>query len=336
MALLWFDGFEAKDCTLYEESSIFSPEVYVARTRYAHGWGVYFGNSGNRYISKRVTSSATLIAGCAYNWVNTAANFMMGFIGDAGATNHIVINSTATGGINITLGGSTVLASSANGVIPANGTWFYMECKVTLADSGGSVEVRINGNSTPVVTFTGDTKNGGTAAVLDTVRVYTHSANHVVDDFYVCDTTGSAPHNTFLGNVMVQTSFPEGPGASTNLASAGSNWDAQNDTGTSPTADYTESATSGARDTYDMQTFNTQYGSTVFGVRSNLWLSKSDAGFVQAKAALKVGSNVYYGVTRQPIATALRYWDIFSTSPATSSAWTVSEINALEMGMEVV
>ena len=63
--------------------------------------------------------------------------------------------------------------------------------KAAIADSGGLVQVRLDG--TQVLSFTGDTRNAGTAEIA-TVRFSNHYAatgtRHALrlDDVYLCDT----------------------------------------------------------------------------------------------------------------------------------------------------
>ena len=88
--------------------------------------------------------------------------------------------------------------------------WAILELKATIADSGGLVELRLDGAS--VLTFTGDTRNAGTAEIA-MIRFSNHhisSGNrHTLrlDDVYFCDTSGGRNDN-FLGDVRVVTLRP--------------------------------------------------------------------------------------------------------------------------------
>lgn len=88
--------------------------------------------------------------------------------------------------------------------------WTHLELKATIADSGGVVQVRLDGAQ--VLSFSGDTRNAGTAEIA-TVRFSNHfvasGTRHLLrlDDVYLCDTAGGR-NNDFLGDVRVVTLRP--------------------------------------------------------------------------------------------------------------------------------
>jgi hypothetical protein len=71
------------------------------------------------------------------------------------------------------------------------------------------------------------------------------------------------------------------------------------------------------------------------GVQTVAHMQKSDAGTANAKVALKSGGTVYYDATRSLGTSATSYTQLRETDPATSAAWTVSDVNSLESGVEV-
>lgn len=116
--------------------------------------------------------------------------------GDAGATRHVRVLLDGTSGG--TAGRITVsrdvtgLGSSAAGVLVLD-TWAYVEARVVLSDTLGSVVVRVNGAA--VLTLTGvDTRNAGTDGLIDQVRVGASAAGlfNVYDDLYIA--TNGAPY----------------------------------------------------------------------------------------------------------------------------------------------
>lgn len=331
MALLWFDGFDGQEIGPYAVTGSFQ---FNTTTRFTSG-ACLKGFSGLPFAKKAFTAASQVFAGAAMK--SAESGLYISFYGDSGATQHITVVAALTNHrIEIRRGDAagTLLASSANDVWADNG-WFYLESAVTVADSGGTVEVRLNAGTTPVVSYTGDTKNGGTATTIDAVSWGAGNNTSFIDDVYVTDSTGSSPANTFLGDVRVVTVFPTGAGSSTGLTpSTGSNWAAVDDVPPSAT-DYSGSPTSGARDTYAAGDLPAG-ASTVYGARLVSYMHKSDAGAKSMKPAIKVGSTVYYGATQALAVSMTRYDDVFLTSPATSSAWTVSEINGAEIGAEVV
>jgi hypothetical protein len=143
--------------------------------------------------------------------------------------------------------------------------------------------VRIDGVTEVALTASGvDTRNAGTG-LWDRVGLGCNSGSTTFtyyDDFYVCDTSGSAPRNTFLGPVTkVETLYPQTDGVA-----AGSNAGLTPSTGTDHGAlvdetppnqtDYNSSATVGAKDTYNYPSM--ALTGVILGIQTNLYCQKSD------------------------------------------------------------
>jgi len=324
MALLFMDGFDVSDAVL-KWTTTGTPTFAVA-TRF--GTGKAMTSGGNNYV-RAFPASSQVFVGSACWWSVSGTRTLWTLQGDLGATSHLVLQVTSVGALQVTCGG-TVIATSAAGVISLN-IWAYVEMSATISDTVGTVEVRVNG--VPVATFTGDTKNAGTNTTFDTLSLAGVAWFGSYDDLYVCNSTGSV-NNTFLGDVRVQTLLPTAAGASTQLTpSVGSNWDNVNDTPYVSTT-YNSDSVSGHRDTYAIGDLLSGTG-TIFGVQDNILALRSDAGAASIKAALKSGATVYYDstvslITALGVSSAVR-----ETDPATSAAWTPTNVNALEFGAEV-
>jgi hypothetical protein len=330
MALLFMDGFDASDAAL-KWVSIGTP-TFATTTRF--GTGKAMNPQASQTPTRAFPASSQVYVGAAVSVASFGAvRDIFTLLGDTATTAHLVLNTSASGGSLELRRGATTLAVSAVGVLPAS-TWVYLEMSATIADTGGTCVVRVNG--VEVINFTGDTKNAGTNSTIDALRLASNTGANVYsyDDLYLCDSTGST-NNTFLGDVRVQTLLPTGVGASTQFTpSVGSNWDNVNDTPYVSTT-YNSSATAGQRDTYAMSDLLSGTG-TVFGVQDNILALKSDAGAASIKAALKSGATVYYDST-VALGTALGAFAaaVRETDPATSAAWTPTNVNALEFGAEV-
>jgi hypothetical protein len=331
VALLDIDGFDAGDHSLKWANPNGSP-ASVTTTRYGVGRSVNVGGSLTS-LSKYFTASAKIVIGFAYGLAITSGGDIIRLYGDGGATAHLSLRWTSST-VFALFRGATQLATATltNPIIPI---WYYIEISATIDDTVGAVEVRVNGST--VMTFTGDTKNGGTANTIDAISISTAgtSAGNCYDDMYVLNGTGSAPYNDFLGEVRVYTTVPSGAGASTQWTpSAGTNFGAVDDIPYSA-ADYVSTSTSGNRDTYAMGDVLSGIG-TVYAVRTTAIAKKSDAGVASLKVVDRSGGTNYYGPT-----TALNAGDtsvpgaIRTVDPATSAAWTVSGVNALEAGVEL-
>lgn len=343
MTLLWLDGFEGQDHDLLYEGKTGSPTYASAGTRFGYGQLCKVQSANPSYLAKVIAATTDVYMGAAYYLTDTSggsgtpARDLITFFGDSGATSHITIAINASLGIDIKRG-ATVIASSVASVVAAI-TWFYLEVHVKVSDTVGAVNVRLNGSPSDIVSFSGDTKNAGTATTIDTVRVVSAASvssqvTHI-DDLYICDGLGTV-NNGFLGDRRVQTLFPAGAGATTGLTPTGSATNWQNvDEAPASSTDYNGSAVTGTRDTYALGDL-VSGTSTVHGVRSCVAAHKSDAGAASMKPALKVGTTTAYDATVALSTSMTEFGAIRESSPDTSAAWTAAEVNGMEFGAEVV
>lgn len=327
MALLFMDGFDVGDISLkWTDSNALSSST---TTRFTSGRSVYL-NSSSSYVQKSFTASAQIFMGFAFERTSLSGNICT-IKSDSAATSHLLLTLSGTGAVLLYRGG-TQIAASTDGVIQ-NSAWSYIELWATIADAGGRCTIKINGAT--VIDFTGDTKNAGTSTNIDTVQINGQSAtNTYIDDFYLCDATGSAPYNTFLGDVRVVTLSPTAAGSSTQLTpDSGNNYARVNEIPYS-SANYVAGSTPALRDTYTMADLPAGVA-TVFAVQNNVVAKRTSTGAIAVKPAIKSGAGVYYGTQFATTTSDLTYTDLRTTDPNTSAAWTVSAVNNLESGLEI-
>lgn len=335
MGLLLMEGFDAGDILQKRGNQTNTGTTTV--TRFSSGRALDCNSQaigGNKYLLP--SAAAQFYVGFA--WAHTRAAdipaSVMGLYGDGGATLHLYIGWSSTTTMFLKRGDGTVLATYATPWPVTTGSWWYIEMGGTIADSGGTCTVKVNGAT--VMSYTGDTKNGGTNASIDAISPNTSAGGYssYFDDIYVCDGTGSAPFNTFLGEIRVSTLVPTGAGSSTQFTpSTGANWSCVDELPFSAT-DYVSDSVVGHRDTYAMADLYAG-ASNVLAVQNCLVAKKSDAGAVNLKSALKVGATVYTGSAQGLSTGDVTYMDLRTQNPATAAAWSVSDVNALEAGVEV-
>jgi hypothetical protein len=168
-----------------------SRTTIVAGGRTGNGAQVLTSGTNNGLIKYTIASgsrSADLVVGFAWK-LDDFANSpkIVEFYGDTDTTVHTSIRVGNTAGALYYLLGGTTIAFTADGVLAPN-TWYYIEVALHLADSpNGTYNIRVNG--TTVLSGTGDTKNGGTATVYDTIRLGPNttfgSPISVYDDLYL-------------------------------------------------------------------------------------------------------------------------------------------------------
>jgi hypothetical protein len=354
------DGFDVADASLrWVRTGVDADFTYAAATRFNAGKAVTLSSvtfNSPASILHPITPSAAIYAGAAIkvgleldgNVSNPTAN-LFGLYGDGGVTGHIYLRRlTSTNAIAVYRGDAnsgtigspsgTQIAVSAAGVL--DGNWHYVELYAVVHDTTGRVTVKVDGNM--VVDYTGDTRNAGTSTNIDAIRFRTAiysswSPNSPIsiDDLYVCNALGTS-NNTFLGDVRVQTVLPSGAGSSTQLAPTGSanNWQNVSEVPYN-NATYNASSTAGQIDLYTLGDLTA--GTTgVYATQSVAHMQKSDAGTANVKVAIKSGATTYYDPTQSLGSTVTAYTAVRETNPATAAAWTVSEVNSVEAGVEVV
>lgn len=337
MALLMaesFDGLAVADLGVVYGLLTNSGNLSMSSTGSRWGLnGLRFANQNAGFTQGLASSGATV--GCGFWLAGNSAYVnntpLVAFL--QGGTVQIQINILGTGQLQV-LRNLTTLATSTGQVPLAGG---YVELKGVINSSTGTIEVRLNGNT--ILTLGSANTQGGTAATWDGVRFGT-GANVAIDitmdDLVIWDASGGN-NNDFLGDVRVALSIPQsGNGTNTGLTlSAGTDHGAVvDDTTQDGDSTYAFSASAGVKDTYNM-TDHSITGS-VKAVQVDLIARKDLTGLKQVCPVWRIGSTDYDGTTINPGLTYSSLRQIYELSPATSAAWTISEINGAQLGMKVV
>jgi len=97
---------------------------------------------------------------------------------------------------------SNILATYITNQLLGN-TGFFLEVSATISTTVGSVVVRINGIQVISLSNVNNQNAAGTTVGRVNWSVNNINLTLTLQHFYFCDTTGSAPWNTFLGDVRV-------------------------------------------------------------------------------------------------------------------------------------
>lgn len=324
MALLFMDGFDAGDGAV--KWTAFNASL-ASSTRFADGLCARLSSSQSN-LRTGFPASSKVIVGFAVTYGGASTTIpLLSLYSGAGATVHIQLVQNGDGSLLVRRGSTNLGSTSVS--LPANG-WAYVEVSATLSDTVGVVTVRVNG--VQAFTFTGDTRNGGTDTTFDTLLLG-GMLSYGFDDVYICNDTGTT-NNDFLGDVRVQTLVPTGPGSSAALTpSTGANWSCVDELPYSAT-DFVSGSTVGNRDTYATADLPASVAS-IKAVQINTIAKKTDAGARSLKTALRSGGTNYAGASTALSATDSVVSTIRETNPATGAAWTVADVNAMEIGVEV-
>lgn len=351
MSLLFMDGFDH-----YATGDILEKWTQIIGTGgNAYAIGAYGRNSSNGLrvhslnlaVAERPSitlapGDASFYIGFAFmpepNLADLTANHIVQ-IGE-GATAHVSLKLNTNGTLSVMrgTGGGTTLGTTAFAL--SENTYYYVEIGGSIHDTTGAVTVRVNGD--PKLTLTSvDTRNGATGVwdyvAIGGLDVVTNGdeAYWRFDDLYVCDGTGSAPHNTFLGDVRVISILPDGAGATTQFTpSAGSNYQNVDEATPDDDTTYNASNTAGHKDTYTYG--NVGVAGTVHGVQACVSAKKTDAGTRTIAAVARPTSTDYDGTTQALGTTYTYYRQIWALNPATAAAWTTAEVDAAQFGAKVV
>jgi hypothetical protein len=338
MALLFidsFDHYETADLTRKWTAASFGTIVAAAGRRGTACWRAV---GGSALISKVVSAPGTtmIVGGGISRSTNVAAANLFSFM--EGATVHIIIRAEPGGFVAAYRGNtSTLVDTDAFGTISriVQDQYCYVEAKVFVHGSTGTVEVRVNGEV--VLNLTGkDTRNGG-VPTIDTLRL---NGTADWDDVYICDDQGSF-NNDFLGDIEVEHVVPDGAGNATawdTLVGAATHWEAVDE---SPAIDDDTSYVETATDTdIDQFTFGNlsaiSGGSTILGVQVNT-MARVDSGSATIRSNTRPTSVDFNGLNDVVLGTAWQNAiEIWEQDPQASADWTDATFNAAEFGFEKV
>lgn len=329
MALLAMDGHDLGDhAARYTVSGTVTAST---DTRFTEGRSLSVsGNSSS--VDLTIPATSELYLGFA---LKVSGDHAVDFIAlYTGVTKQVSLRWDTTTSLGLYRGGTSSSGTQlATATVAMPTSHVHFEMRALIADSGGRVVVKINGST--VIDFTGDTQEHASTSTVSTIsRQGSTFSTRYFDDFWVCDTTGSAPYNTFLGDARVRTLVPTAAGSSTQFTpSTGSNWSCVDELPYSDT-DYVASATSGHTDTYTTSDVPSGVAS-VLAVQVHGVALKTDSGAMSVKGAVKSGATTYAGSAVALATTATTFLDLRTTDPNTASAWTVSGVNALEVGVQV-
>ena len=224
----------------------------------------------------------------------------------------------------------------SSGVVFTAGAFAHLDCKITINDASGTVLVK-SGGTTHLNLTSQDTKTTANAYVTS-VRVGGDGTNTVtVDDFYILDTTGSAPQNDQLGDCRISVARPTAEGTYSQFTPSAGTDNSQNVDDTTPDGDgtYNSSGNVGDRDSFGMGAMTDIGGAAIYGVQLNMVARKDASGTRKVRGFTRpVGTN-YFGTSQSLTTSYLNYREIWQTNPETAAQWAEAEVNLSQFGVEV-
>lgn len=330
MALIVYTGFDYDPPNSAQWSSL----TLVGRTTSPVRTGSHSCDVGVGALGHALSNLATVVCGAAFYPTDTPATSPRVLIRlRDGSTEQLSVTVEADNSIAVRRGdysGTSVAQSSPCKLPP--GAWSFLEFKATIHPSAGSVEVKLNGVT--VLSATGiNTRNSSNSYATEILFWQAY-----IDDLYVLDTTGSAPYNDFLGDIRVRTLYPSGAGSSTQWTPLSStNVSNIDDQGTADSdTSYNSSDTAAQQDLFAVDNLPDTSG-TVLAVQARWKARKDDGGTREVKTLVKAGGTTDSGPTEALGMSYVSYLgDILTENPDTAAEWAISEVNAVELGYELV
>lgn len=341
MALLFMDGFQNYSANAH-------PPLRWGAGDGSWTWEATGGRFGQRcgrfgsvytWIRKDLPSAVsgnTLIAGFSFRIpLSLNGSGDLAYVGESGIQ-HCGLRRETDNSISVIRApnNGTQLTRSAGGVLVTE-KWHFIEMKITIHDTAGSVEVRVDGVT--VINATGlDTRNGGTG-VLSTFGIGAIGWGSVltgyIDTFYACDTTGST-NNDFLGDVRVIQLLPDAAGDSTQMTpSAGSNFQCVDENPFDGDTSYVQSDTVGHVDLYTVGNLPVN-PSSIKGLQAVAVARKDDAGARDLIVKAKLGANTNNAAAK-PLSTSYGFYSHIMEEKPGGGAWAKADVDSLQVGVEV-
>lgn len=354
MAVLWVEGFEQFSSstgvgllnTKLERKYSGASTDMGSNAEIVSGHGstaaLAGGTTGNLDILDKVLDSVenSLYVSFSLRYDNLGADPIQFLVFRTGASTQCVVRIFQDGTIDIRRGTGTIVDSTASGAFPMD-QWVYVEVFVDISNTG-SYDIRINGSS--VLSGTGDIQDAGTSGA-DVVRFIFEdqvdgglgsSGSMKVDNWVIQDSNGSFLLSDSNGSWYIEGIVPNGVGDSSQLTpTSGDNYtnvDEIPDDGDTSTV---SSASAGDQDLYEYENL-TAFASGGFSIKATQILSVAEQDGGESLISVVKSGTTTDKDTAQSLGTVYETLSrIVEDNPDTASAWTESEVNNAQFGVEV-
>jgi len=336
MAVVFCDGFDhyqTADILKKWNATASSPTIESSGRN--GGRCLQLNRDDSETVSKTIPAAATYYFGWAFKiGAHTAgSNEMIMEFRDAGTVQCTL--AITQGGLlqayrdrefsgTLLATGSTPLSLSA---------WYYIEVKLTIHNSSGVFDVRIN--ETPEISFSGDTQTTGNAT-MDDIKLYSTSstAATLYDDLYIND-------SGYYGDIKIETLRCNGAGGSAQWSrypdGGEANWqNVDEEYVIDDDSTYNSHDTATEKDLYTMTNLDTTSG-TVQAVAVHACCRKDDGGSRSIATILEQGTTETDGSTKSIGDSYLYYTDYYDENPdGGGEPWTIADVNDIEAGIKLI
>jgi hypothetical protein len=333
-----FDHYVTADLSEKWTNVISIPAISASNGR--RGTSALSTVASSRGVSKTLDNQATWIIGFALKFLDFSGGVPLLAVLDTGTVQvDILLNFDGT--VTVRRNSSTALTGGTSTKAFAPGIYYFVEFKVTIADSIGAntCKMRVDGEDWLTVATGQDTKHTSNATA-NSIRLFGGAGSFCatyIDDLYICDGTGGS-NNDFLGDVRVDAMLPNGDGSNSawTCSTGSTHYALVDESAPNDDTDYLSTAGASNRDSHAMTNLPTMTSPTIKGLMHSIAGKKDDAGSRNIKSLCKSGATTSTG-TSQVLPSSYTYLtEIYQTDPDTASAWTESGLNAAEFGVENV
>lgn len=217
----------------------------------------------------------------------------------------------------------------------ADGTWYCLEVHVLTDDSAGIVQVKVDGVDD--IDLSGADTQSAASPGIDRLQfggdASLNGAFFYLDDVAVNDTSG-AENNGWPGRGGIYLAVAEGAGEYSEFTpSAGGNWECVDEVPSDDDTSYVESDTLGHRDLYTTGGI-TPVDGTISAVQLCHRAKLADVGIGNLRPLVRHGGVDYVGPDKAVDANYRFIEHILPLAPD-GAAWTVADVNALQIGQQV-
>jgi hypothetical protein len=226
---------------------------------------------------------------------------------------------------------SNITLNTTSGLLLQVDTWYYLEVKVTIDNSSGEYEVKLDGST--ILSDTGIDTQGGTVNYASIIAIENSGVGYVdYDDLYFLDGTGSV-NNDFLGQLAVKTLRPDGDDTTDFSVTTGVNHYDQVNEEEANTSKYVETGTVGHQDIF---TFGNTTETDIKGIQVVTDVLNVDFGGRNLNHIVETGNQVKSSTNQVvPSNSLLACIETFDQDPDDSANWNQSKLNAAKFGVEV-
>jgi hypothetical protein len=216
-------------------------------------------------------------------------------------------------------------------------TRFEIEMRITVGNSG-SYTLKVDGvipnkSGGGTMDQTGVDLQDGGATTCDNVRIGSETLDTYTDD-EVVDNAGN-----LLGLGQVEALYPDGAGDLAEMdragADSGANWSQCDEAQHNSNTDYVRNTVADKRDCYNFQ--NRSLSGTPRAVQVTGIVTRNASGTFTFKFFCRIAGVNYDGATIHTATSAYTgYREVWNTNPATSLAWTDSDIDGAQFGIHAI